>query len=439
MKDGNMVQIYSYPSITEWNSIIKRESLNDPYQVTHVVNSIIQNVEKYGDEAIKKYSKKYDHADITEFRVTEKYFNQAMRKVSNRFKKSVEKAYSNIKYFHKKNILEKDIKIKVSKGVVCWIKYIPIEKVGLYIPGGNAPLLSTILMLGIPALLAKCKNIILCTPPNQDGSIHHDLLYISKYIGIDHVYKVGGAQAIAAMAYGTESIPSVYKIFGPGNTYVTMAKKIISQKSIVSIDMPSGPTEIAIIADNNANPKFVASDLLSQSEHDPESYIILLTINNKLWLNQLDKELKKQYSQIVERKNIVQKSLKNSKIIILSSLKDCIKLVNDIAPEHLIINCKDSYYWANKVINAGSVFLGNYSPVSAGDYATGTNHVLPTYGYAKSYSGISVSSFLKRISFQMISKEGLINLSECIEDLSSEEGLLAHKKSINIRLQNDSS
>ncbi|WP_185869790.1 histidinol dehydrogenase [Blattabacterium cuenoti] len=432
-----MIQIYTYPTSKTWKYIINRYSkTKNVSDLTDLVLTIINNVKLYGDEALKDYTKKYDQVDIKDFLVTEKDFNQSSSKISDILKKSIEIAHKNIKCFHEKQIYLES-KIEVSEGVFCWRKTVPIEKIGFYIPGGSAPLLSTVLMLGIPGKLAGCKNIILCSPPNKNGEIHPAILYAAKYVNIKNVYKIGGAQAIAAMAYGTKSIPSVYKIYGPGNSFVTTAKQILSQQGIVSIDMPAGPSEVVIMSDETANPKYVASDLLSQSEHDPESYILLFTINNKLWVKKVLIELKKQFFSLCKRKDIIKKSLKKSKIIILSSLEECLFLINKIAPEHLIINCKNSSYWADKVVNAGSVFLGNYSPVSAGDYASGTNHVLPTYGYAKYYSGISVDSFVKKITFQEISKKGLQNLSKCINILSSEEGLIAHQKSINIRLQNE--
>ncbi|BAR91963.1 histidinol dehydrogenase [Blattabacterium cuenoti] len=431
----DMIQVYIHPTCEIWNSISNR-TLQNISHLKNLVTPIIDNVKNYGDVALKTYTRKYDHADIKHIQVTEEEFNKADMQISNCFKKSIEIAYRNIKYFHEKQMHE-ETPIEISKGVFCWRKIIPIEKVGFYIPGGSSPLFSTVLMLGIPGNLSGCKNIILCTPPNKNGEIHPSILYTARYVGITRIYKVGGAQAIAAMAYGTESISSVYKIFGPGNSYVTIAKQIVSQRGIVSIDIPAGPSEIAIMADETANPEFVASDLLSQSEHDPDSYILLVTPNNQFWIEKVKKELKKQFLDIDKKQDIVEKSLKKSKIIVLSSLDECLTLINQIAPEHLIINCKNASYWGEKVTNAGSVFLGNYSPVSAGDYASGTNHVLPTYGYAKFYSGVSIDSFIKKITFQKISKKGLKNLSECINILSSEEGLLAHKKSINIRLKNE--
>ncbi|BAM99506.1 histidinol dehydrogenase [Blattabacterium cuenoti] len=431
----DMIQVYIHPTCEIWNSISNR-TLQNISHLKNLVTPIIDNVKNYGDVALKTYTRKYDHTDIKHIQVTEEEFNKADMQISNCFKKSIEIAYQNIKYFHEKQIHE-ETPIEISKGVFCWRKIIPIEKVGFYIPGGSSPLFSTVLMLGIPGNLSGCKNIILCTPPNKNGEIHPSILYTARYVGITRIYKVGGAQAIAAMAYGTESISSVYKIFGPGNSYVTIAKQIVSQRGIVSIDIPAGPSEIAIMADETANPEFVASDLLSQSEHDPDSYILLVTPNNQFWIEKVKKELKKQFLDIDKKQDIVEKSLKKSKIIVLTSLDECLTLINQIAPEHLIINCKNASYWGEKVTNAGSVFLGNYSPVSAGDYASGTNHVLPTYGYAKFYSGVSIDSFIKKITFQKISKKGLKNLSECINILSSEEGLLAHKKSINIRLKNE--
>ncbi|WP_341658090.1 histidinol dehydrogenase [Blattabacterium cuenoti] len=431
----DMIQVYIHPTSKIWNSISNRNLQN----ISHLKNSvipIIDNVKNYGDIALKTYTRKYDHADIKYIQVTEEDFNKSDMQISNRLKKSIEIAYQNIKCFHKKQMHEEST-IEISKGVFCWRKIIPIEKVGFYIPGGTSPLFSTVLMLGIPGILSGCKNIILCSPPNKNGEIHPSILYTAKYVGITRIYKVGGAQAIAAMAYGTESVSPVYKIFGPGNSYVTIAKQIVSQRGVVSIDIPAGPSEVVIMADDTANPEFVASDLLSQSEHDPDSFILLVTPNNQFWIEKVKKELKKQFLDIEKKQDIVEKSLKKSKIIVLTSLDECLTLINQIAPEHLIINCKNSSYWGEKVTNAGSVFLGNYSPVSAGDYASGTNHVLPTYGYAKFYSGVSIDSFIKKITFQKISKKGLKSLSECINVLSSEEGLLAHKKSINIRLRNE--
>ncbi|WP_185856469.1 histidinol dehydrogenase [Blattabacterium cuenoti] len=428
------IPVYSYPSERIWRNLIKRPVTNN--NIEDSVLSIINNVKLYGDVALRAYTKKYDNFNLKNIQVTEEDINKSYLNISSGLKKSIDTAYENILCFHKNQIYEES-KIEIIPGVICWRKSIPIEKIGLYIPGGSAPLLSTVLMLGIPSKLAGCEEIILCTPPNKNGEIHPSILYTSKYVGIEKIYKVGGAQAIAAMAYGTESISSVYKIFGPGNSYVTKAKQIVSQKGIVSIDIPAGPSEVVILTDNTANPKYVASDLLSQSEHDSESYILLVTISNDCWIKKVKCELKKQFQHLskTKKQHIIKKSLENSKIILLSSLEKCIYLINTVAPEHLIVNCNNSSYWGSQVKNAGSIFLGNYSPVSVGDYASGTNHVLPTHGYAKSYSGVSVESFLKKVTFQKISKKGLRNLSKCVEILSSEEGLIAHKKSVNIRLK----
>ncbi|WP_185874017.1 histidinol dehydrogenase [Blattabacterium cuenoti] len=429
------IQMYIHPPFKIWKYLSKRSVKKDIDKLNDVVISIINNVKIYGDLSLKTYTKKYDNCHIKYFQVTKEEIIQASNKISNSLKEAIQIAYNNIKFFHKKQI-HKESKIEISPGVICWRRSVPIEKIGLYIPGGIYPLFSTVLMLGIPSKLAGCKNIILCTPPNKNGDIHPAILYTAQYVGIKKIYKVGGAQAIAAMAYGTESIPSVYKIFGPGNSYVTIAKKNVFKNGVVSIDIPAGPSEIVILADDTANPKYVASDLLSQSEHDPESYILLVSINES-WTKKVKNELKKQLINISNRKEIIKKSLEKSKIIIFSSLEEGVHFINKIAPEHLIINCNNAYYWSDKIKNSGSVFLGNYSPISIGDYASGTNHVLPTDGYAKYYSGISVDSFIKKITFQKISKKGLRNLSKCVNVLSLEEGLIAHQKSINIRLINE--
>ncbi|WP_185866758.1 histidinol dehydrogenase [Blattabacterium cuenoti] len=428
------IQVYIHPPFKTWNSIIKR-SIRNVSRLNDLVFPIINNVKIYGDIALKSYTRKYDHVNLKHIQISEEEITESSKKISDGLKKSIKVAYENIQSFHKKQI-HKESKIEVSPGVICWRKSVPIEKVGLYIPGGTAPLVSTVLMLGVPSNLAGCEDIILCSPPNKNGKIHPAILYTAKYIGIKRIYKIGGAQAIAAMAYGTESVSSVYKIFGPGNSYVTLAKQIVAKTGIVSIDMPAGPSEVVILADETANPEYVASDLISQSEHDPESYILLITISIS-WMEKIKKELKKQLTGFSTRQNIMKKSLERCKMVVLSSLDESIHLINQVAPEHLIINCHNASYWGDKIKNAGSVFLGNYSPVSVGDYASGTNHVLPTYGYAKSYSGVSVDSFIKKITFQKITKKGLRSLSECIGRLSLTEGLIAHKKSIDIRLKNE--
>lgn len=431
-----MIQKYINPEYKKIKFIINRslEERKDT-ELSNLIESILNNVKLYGDKALTRYTKKYDLVEINEFKVTEKEFYESEKMISKSLKESIKIAYKNINYFHKSSIKITLKNIKTMNGVTCWGKNIPIEKIGLYIPGGTAPLLSTVLMLGIPGKLAGCKKIILCTPPDKNGKIHPSILFTSKFLGIRNVYKIGGAQAIAAMTYGTESIPNVNKIFGPGNKYVTKAKQIISQRESVSIDIPAGPSEMVIIADNEANPSYVASDILSQSEHDSDSYIIILSTNKNSWIKEMLNEIKKQFSFLKKRNETIRKSLKKSKIIILPSLKECFLLSNKIAPEHLVVNCKNSLFWEKEIVNAGSVFFGNYSPVSAGDYVTGTNHVLPTNGYAKSCSGVSIIDFFKRITFQKVSKRGLMNLSKSVNVLSEEEGLLAHRESINIRMK----
>ncbi|WP_185882566.1 histidinol dehydrogenase [Blattabacterium cuenoti] len=426
------IKVHINPQLDIWKLIIDRYSTKN-IKIKQEVKSIINNVKCEGDLAIKNYAKKYDHCNLKNFLVSKKEILIANSKISYQLKKSIDIAFRNINSFHIKQ-LHKECKIQILSGVRCWRKFIPIEKIGLYIPGGSAPLFSTVLMLGIPSKIAGCKDVILCTPSNQYGEISPSILYTAQYIGINKIYKVGGAQAIAAMAIGTKSIPKVYKIFGPGNSYVTEAKKNVFQNGMVSIDMPAGPSEVAILADDTAVPEYVASDMLSQAEHDAESYILLVTINKLNWVEKVKQELNKQLEYIKVKCELIKESLRHSKIIVVSSLEIGIKIINQVAPEHLMICCQDSINLSNKITNAGSIFLGNYSPVSIGDYISGTNHVLPTNGYAKSYSGISVNSFMKTISFQQISKNGLETLSTAANIMAIEEGMIAHQKSINIRL-----
>jgi histidinol dehydrogenase len=357
---------------------------------------------------------------------------ESVSQVPDKIKTAIDIAKINIEKYHSAQLL-KEVKIETSKGVKCWRRSVAIEKVGLYIPGGSAPLFSTVLMLGIPAQIAGCNEILICTPANKEGKINPLILYTANLLGIDKIFKIGGAQAIAAMAFGTESVPEVNKIFGPGNQYVTKAKELVQQEGI-AIDMPAGPSEVLIIADEFANPQFVSADLLSQAEHGADSQVIMLTTNKTL-AEKVQKEMEKQL-QTLPRKEIILKALKNSRLIILPNLDDCIDFSNVYAPEHLIINTSEYMDLANKVINAGSVFLGNYSCESAGDYATGTNHTLPTNGYAKSYSGVSTESFMKKISFQELSKEGILNIGPAIEVMAEAELLNGHKNAVSIRLKN---
>jgi histidinol dehydrogenase len=383
------------------------------------------------DKAIYCFSEKFDGVPPGKLKVSLTEIRESIGQIPEELKTAINIAKTNIENFHSAQLLTEPV-IETFKGVKCWRKSVAIEKVGLYIPGGNAPLFSTVLMLGIPAKLAGCKEIVVCTPPGKDGKVSPLILYTAQLVGLTEIYQIGGAQAIAAMAYGTESVPKVYKIFGPGNQYVTKAKEMVQQDGI-SIDMPAGPSEVLIIADGTASPEFIAADLLSQSEHGTDSQVIMLTDNKEL-IEKVKAEVEKQL-QLLPRKEIALKALENSKLILFPSLDNCIDFSNLYAPEHLIINTSDTNELANKVINAGSVFLGNFSCESAGDYATGTNHTLPTNGFARSYSGVSTESFLKKISFQEVSVEGIKNLGPAIELMAEAENLNGHKKAVSVRLK----
>lgn len=420
------MQVIKYPERKTWEEILKRPAF-DNSSLENGVFSILKDVKENGDSALRKYSLLFDKMELNSLEVTKQEFAEAEKKVSKGLKSAIQLAKRNIEKFH----LAQKEKVKViepAKGVKCWRKSVSIEKVGLYIPGGCAPLFSTILMLGIPAKIAGCMEIILCTP-SADAAI----VYVAKLVGIKKVFKVGGAQAIGAMAYGTETIPKVNKIFGPGNQYVTCAKQLI-QKDGVAIDMPAGPSEVAVLADKSCVPSFVASDLLSQAEHGADSQVILVSDSEKV-IDEVQKEILIQLEKL-PRKEIAKKALENSKAILAKNKKEAIDLLNDYAPEHLILSCKNSDKLAGKIINAGSVFLGNYSPESAGDYASGTNHTLPTNGYAKSYSGASLDSFVKKIVFQKLSKDGLKKIGKAVELMAEAEGLDAHSNAIKIRIKN---
>ncbi len=380
---------------------------------------ILERVRKEGDRALKDYTLAFDKVDVKEIQLSANEIRNSGKELSETLKEAIGIAHSNIERFHASQKPE-DLIINTMPGVKCWLKHEPIEKVGLYIPGGTAPLLSTVLMLGIPARIAGCREIILCTPPNADGRIHPAILYCADILGIENIFRVGGAQAIAAMAYGTESIPKMDKIFGPGNQYVTVAKQLVSLED-VAIDMPAGPSELAVIADNSADPSFIAADLLSQAEHGTDSQVILVATREKI-ITKVRAELDKQLSKL-PRKEIAEGALRNSRLIILEEMDDILDMINRYAPEHLIIHCQDYEEVGNRIRNAGSVFLGPYTPESAGDYASGTNHTLPTGGYARSYSGIGLESFMKRISFQEISEDGITNLGPTIMAMAEEEAV----------------
>lgn len=425
------IKILKYPSEKELQSALQRPIINDQ-DLEKSVSEILNAVKKDRDKAVKKFALKFDAVNLKNTLVSKEEIMKAIEVVSPELKKAMKVAYNNIYKFHEAQ-KEKVQKIETSPGVVCWRKSVGIERVGLYIPGGSAPLFSTVLMLGIPAAIAGCKEVILCTPSDKNGKVDPAILYAAELVGVKKIYKIGGVQAIAAMAYGTESIEKVYKIFGPGNQYVTCAKKLINKEGI-AIDMPAGPSELAVLADDSAIPDFVASDLLSQAEHGADSQVIFVSTSSKL-IQEVSIEINTQL-KLLPRKAIAEKALNNSKFILVKDMDQGIAVINEYAPEHLIIACKKEKKLAEKIINAGSVFLGNYTPESAGDYASGTNHTLPTNGYARSYSGVSLDSFVRKITFQQISEKGLNRIGKSIEVMAASESLDAHKNAVSIRLKN---
>lgn len=424
------MKTYKNPNQKKWAELIKRPVINQ-LQLSKTVEEIVQDVSDNGDEALFKYTQRFDGVTLSKLEVREKEIENSIAQTPQSLKAAINIAYNNIKAFHMAQ-QSSEATVETMPGVRCWRKSVAIEKVGLYIPGGTAPLFSTILMLGIPAQIAGCKEIVLCTPPNKNKTIDPVILYTAKLVGITKIYTVGGAQAIAAMACGTESIPQVYKIFGPGNQYVTNAKECIQQRG-VAIDMPAGPSELLVIADDTCNPAFVASDLLSQAEHGTDSQVVLLSDSEKI-IEACLREVVQQTEKL-ERKKTAIEALKNSKAISLESMQQCIEFSNRYAPEHLIIASKEANELSEEVVNAGSVFLGNYSCESAGDYASGTNHTLPTNGYAKNYSGVSLDSFVKKITYQEINKQGIQNLGKTIEIMAEAEKLTAHKNAVTLRLK----
>jgi histidinol dehydrogenase len=424
-----MMKVFNEPSYNEWASIIARPVI-DAAQLNEKVNTIIAEVVVGGDDAIKKLTLQFDGISIHELKVSAEKIATAENLVTAGLKTAIQLAKVNIEIFHNSQI-QKVERIETMPGVWCWRKSVGIEKVGIYIPGGSAPLFSTVLMLGVPAKMAGCKEIILCTPPNEHGDIHPAILYAASLVGVTSIYSVGGAQAIAAMAYGTATIPKVHKIFGPGNQYVTAAKQLVQQNGI-AIDMPAGPSEVCVWADENAIPSFVAADLLSQAEHGPDSQVILVA-NNKTIIDAIQLEIDLQLIAL-PRKDIAVKALANSKAIILSNQDQAIDLINAYAPEHLILAVDNALQIADKIINAGSVFIGNYSPESVGDYASGTNHTLPTNGHANAYSGVSLDSFVKKITFQQLTERGLMNIAPTVIEMAEAEGLQAHSNAVSVRL-----
>ena len=418
-----------YPNKSEWAEMLRRPVLNVETLFENV-GTILREVRTNGDKAVIEYEERFDKVKLESLAVSEAEIKEAEKEVPIELKVAILLAQRNIYTFHKKQKFEGK-KVETMEGVTCWQKAVGIEKVGLYIPGGTAPLFSTVLMLAVPAKIAGCKEIVLCTPPNKEGKINPAILYAAQVAGVSKIFKAGGVQAIGAMAYGTESVPKVYKIFGPGNQYVMAAKQQVAMHD-VAIDMPAGPSEVEVIADETANPAFVAADLLSQAEHGVDSQVVLITTSEKL-LDEVEYEVQHQLSRL-PRWQIAEKSLANSKLILVKDMDEVIELTNEYAPEHLIIETKNYMELAERVVNAGSVFLGSYTPESAGDYASGTNHTLPTNGYAKAYSGVSLDSFIRKITFQEISREGIQNIGPAIEVMAAHEQLDAHKNAVTVRL-----
>ena len=421
--------LISNPDKSQWQEILKRPVMNTE-NLFDTVRSVIDRVKEEGDRAVLDYEEKFDKVVLASLAVSEEEQQEAEHLVSEDLKAAIRLAKQNIETFHAAQRFEGK-KVQTQPGVTCWQKAVAIEKVGLYIPGGTAPLFSTVLMLAVPARIAGCKEIVLCTPPGRDGKVHPAVLFAAKVAGVNRIFKAGGIQAIAAMAYGTESVPKVYKIFGPGNQYVTAAKQLVSLRD-VAIDMPAGPSEVEVLADETANPIFVAADLLSQAEHGVDSQAILITTSVELQ-QAVKVEVERQLA-LLPRKEIAEESLANSKLIVVDSMTEAIELTNAYAPEHLIIETEDYLSVAERIVNAGSVFLGSLTPESAGDYASGTNHTLPTNGYAKAYSGVSLDSFIRKITFQEIKPEGLNIIGPAIELMAANEQLDAHKNAVSVRL-----
>ncbi|NIG57152.1 histidinol dehydrogenase [Chitinophaga sp. Cy-1792] len=424
------MQVIKYPAVDTWASILQRPVM-DTSTLEAKVDTILQDVKANGDAAVRKYAAQFDKVTLENFEVQPEAYERAEAALEPALKAAIQQAAKNITTFHAAQQSTPEV-IATMPGVECWRKSVGIEKVGLYIPGGSAPLFSTILMLGIPARIAGCKEVILCTPSNAKGEVHPAILYSAKLVGISRVFTIGGVQAIGAMAYGTATVPQVYKIFGPGNQFVTCAKQLVS-KAGLAIDMPAGPSEVAVLADDACIPDFVAADLLSQAEHGPDSQVVLVTTSEKV-ITDVQAALNEQL-ELLPRKDIATGALSNSRIILVDNMDTAMSMLNAYAPEHLILACSGAYELAGRVTNAGSVFIGNYTPESAGDYASGTNHTLPTNGYARAYSGVSLDSFVKKITFQQISPAGLQQIGATIEAMAAAEGLDAHKQAVSVRLK----
>ena len=423
------MNIIRYPERGEWAKIVERPHL-DVSQLNATVAAVLNDIKTGGDEAVKQYELKFDHASLNQLAVSEAEIEEAEQLVSNDLKEAIRLAHHHIHKFHESQRFEGQ-KVETGPGVCCWQKSVAIERVGLYIPGGTAPLFSTVLMLATPAKIAGCKEIVLCTPPNREGKVNPAILMAAKTAGVSKIFKAGGVQAIGAMAYGTESVPKVYKIFGPGNQYVMAAKQHVSLHD-VAIDMPAGPSEVCVIADQTADAVFVAADLLSQAEHGTDSQVLLITTSDEM-LNKVKTEVERQL-ELLPRKEIAAKTLENSQLVLVKDTEEAIELSNFYAPEHLIIQTNDYEQLAEKVINAGSVFLGKYACESAGDYASGTNHTLPTHGYATAYSGVNLDSYCRKITFQHLTEEGVKHIGHAVELMAEAEQLDAHKNAMTVRL-----
>jgi len=425
-----MIKVFNEPAEKDWPVLLARPTIDATHLLAQV-QLIIEEVKSNGDEALKRYTLELDKVLVNELQLNAEQITAAENELTPSLKTAIQLAKVNIEVFHQSQIQQVE-RIETMAGVWCWRKSVGIEKVGIYIPGGSAPLFSTVLMLGIPAKMAGCKEIILCSPPNEFGSLHPAIIYAASLVGVTSIFTIGGAQAIAAMAFGTTTIPKVYKIFGPGNQYVTAAKQLVQQVG-VAIDMPAGPSEVCVWADETCIPSFVAADLLSQAEHGADSQVVLIAPNLSI-IEAVQKELDQQLS-LLPRKELAEKALKNSKAIVLNNIEAAISYINEYAPEHLILAIENAAQIADKIKNAGSIFIGNYSPESIGDYASGTNHTLPTNGFAKAYSGVSLDSFVKKITFQQITERGLTNIASTVIEMAEAEGLQAHSNAVGIRLK----
>ncbi len=423
------MRVFDSPSPKDWESILKRPTLAIQ-ELDDIVAAVLKEIEEEGDTAVLRYTARFDKADLQTYKVSSEEVAAAPAQLSEELKQAIQTAKDNIQKFHEQQLSKIEV-VETMPGVHCWRKNVGIEKVGLYVPGGTAPLFSSVLMLGVPAILAACKEVVLCTPPNAQGAIHPAIIYAAQLVGISQIFKVGGIQAVGAMAFGTETVPQVYKIFGPGNQYVTAAKQMVSRVG-TAIDMPAGPSEVLVCADNSADPAFVAADLLSQAEHGVDSQVVLVAFDQD-FVAQVQAAIEQQLAAL-PRRAIARKALDNSVAIVTSSRSEAMAIINLYAPEHLILSVEEVDDFSEQIVNAGSVFMGNFTPESAGDYASGTNHTLPTNGFARAYSGVSVDSFVKKITFQQISQEGLKLLGPAVEAMAEAEQLMAHKNAVSIRL-----